>query len=269
MIGEQFIKISSTIVKYSMNMVLNTRSDNILVISKAQLNTIHKFDLRKDGCPGCASTDINDVSPLFNFQPYTSICLFESQRNYNILWHELCVEDQRRINNNNNLHCRLNPIKLFHTTTIIIILISIIKSSSSFTSFKSSSSSSAFNVRGPHITQAWDVRHPRWHGSDGCPQQHSVVSCTNSTTFNGSGYTRLCQGSSMNSWLTWGYWYMFLLLKELLQPDGLPAPTHPLGRGVFNETPSHINKVRNWKQVCTTQKTVIVVCIWREMNKFQ
>ena len=32
---------------------------------------------------------------------------------------------------------------------------------------------------------------------------------------------------------------MFLLLKELLQPDGLPAPTHPLGRGVFNETPSH------------------------------
>ena len=100
------------------------------------------------------------------------------------------------------------------------------------------SSSSAFNVRGPHITQAWDVRHPRWHGSDGCPQQHSVVSCTNSTTFNGSRYTRLCQGSSMNSWLTWGYWYMFLLLKELLQPDGLPAPTHPLGRGVFNETPS-------------------------------
>ena len=106
--------------------------------------------------------------------------------------------------------------------------------------WSSSSSSSAFNVRGPHITQAWDVRHPRWHGSDGCPQQHSVVSCTNSTTFNGSGYTRLCQGSSMNSWLTWGYWYMFLLLKELLQPDGLPAPTHPLGRGVFNETPSLI-----------------------------
>ena len=33
---------------------------------------------------------------------------------------------------------------------------------------------------------------------------------------------------------------MFLLLKELLQPDGLPAPTHPLGRGVFNETPSRI-----------------------------
>ena len=31
---------------------------------------------------------------------------------------------------------------------------------------------------------------------------------------------------------------MFLLLKELLQPDGLPARTHPLGRGVFNETPS-------------------------------
>ena len=41
---------------------------------------------------------------------------------------------------------------------------------------------------------------------------------------------------SMDSWLTWGYWYMFLLLKELLQPDGLPARTHPLGRGVFNET---------------------------------
>ena len=59
----------------------------------------------------------------------------------------------------------------------------------------SSSSSSAFNVRGPHITQAWDVRHPRWHGSDGCPQQHSVVSCTNSTIFNGSRYTRLCHGS--------------------------------------------------------------------------
>ena len=117
----------------------------------------------------------------------------------------------------------------------------------------SSSSSSAFNVRGPHITQAWDVRHPRWHGSDGCPQQHSVVSCTNSTTFNGSGYTRLCQGSSMNSWLTWGYWYMFLLLKELLQPDGLPAPTHPLGRGVFNETPSiqynhHHHQIQNWKR---------------------
>ena len=33
---------------------------------------------------------------------------------------------------------------------------------------------------------------------------------------------------------------MFLLLKELLQPDGLPAPTHPLGRGVFNETPSQM-----------------------------
>ena len=32
---------------------------------------------------------------------------------------------------------------------------------------------------------------------------------------------------------------MFLLLKELLPPDGLPARTHPLGRGVFNETPSH------------------------------
>ena len=104
----------------------------------------------------------------------------------------------------------------------------------------SSSSSSAFNVRGPHITQAWDVRHPRWHGSDGCPQQHSVVSCANSTNFNGSRYTRLCHGSSMNSWLTWGYWYMFLLLKELLPPDGLPARTHPLGRGVFNETPSRI-----------------------------
>ena len=43
---------------------------------------------------------------------------------------------------------------------------------------------------------------------------------------------------SMNSWLTWGYWYMFLLLKELSPPDGLPARTHPLGRGVFNETPS-------------------------------
>ena len=39
---------------------------------------------------------------------------------------------------------------------------------------------------------------------------------------------------SMNSWLTWGYWYMFLLLKELSPPDGLPARTHPLGRGVFN-----------------------------------
>ena len=37
---------------------------------------------------------------------------------------------------------------------------------------------------------------------------------------------------------------MFLLLKELLQPDGLPAPTHPLGRGVFNETPSHVT-IRN------------------------
>ena len=32
---------------------------------------------------------------------------------------------------------------------------------------------------------------------------------------------------------------MFLLLKELSPPDGLPARTHPLGRGVFNETPSH------------------------------
>ena len=31
---------------------------------------------------------------------------------------------------------------------------------------------------------------------------------------------------------------MFLLLKELSPPDGLPARTHPLGRGVFNETPS-------------------------------
>ena len=33
---------------------------------------------------------------------------------------------------------------------------------------------------------------------------------------------------------------MFLLLKELSPPDGLPARTHPLGRGVFNETPSHV-----------------------------
>ena len=47
---------------------------------------------------------------------------------------------------------------------------------------------------------------------------------------------------SMNSWLTWGYWYMFLLLKELSPPDGLPARTHPLGRGVFNETPSQFQK---------------------------
>ena len=38
---------------------------------------------------------------------------------------------------------------------------------------------------------------------------------------------------------------MFLLLKELLQPDGLPAPTHPLGRGVFNETPSRNNNNNN------------------------
>ena len=136
----------------------------------------------------------------------------------------------------------------------------------------SSSSSSAFNVRGPHITQAWDVRHPRWHGSDGCPQQHSVVSCTNSTTFNGSGYTRLCQGSSMNSWLTWGYWYMFLLLKELLQPDGLPAPTHPLGRGVFNETPtSYIRQlvyasVNRWVFSCLL-KVHVSVSSWRAKGR--
>ena len=56
----------------------------------------------------------------------------------------------------------------------------------------------------------------------------------------------------MNSWLTWGYWYMFLLLKELLQPDGLPAPTHPLGRGVFNETPSLTiyNFMNDWPAAC-------------------
>ena len=38
---------------------------------------------------------------------------------------------------------------------------------------------------------------------------------------------------------------MFLLLKELSPPDGLPARTHPLGRGVFNETPSpkHYSKI--------------------------
>ena len=42
---------------------------------------------------------------------------------------------------------------------------------------------------------------------------------------------------------------MFLLLKELLQPDGLPAPTHPLGRGVFNETSTlHIcHRIQNQK----------------------
>ena len=121
---------------------------------------------------------------------------------------------------------------------------------------------------GPHITQAWDVRHPRWHGSDGCPQQHSVVSCTNSTTFNGSGYTRLCQGSSMNSWLTWGYWYMFLLLKELLQPDGLPAPTHPLGRGVFNETPSlnSTNKIGRTKHCSVRYKHGIYIRHCQESN---
>ena len=37
---------------------------------------------------------------------------------------------------------------------------------------------------------------------------------------------------------------MFLLLKELLPPDGLPARTHPLGRGVFNETPSQLNVIK-------------------------
>ena len=60
------------------------------------------------------------------------------------------------------------------------------------------------------------------------------------------GIPGFAKEDSMNSWLTWGYWYMFLLLKELLQPDGLPAPTHPLGRGVFNETPSP-NNFWNWQ----------------------
>ena len=36
---------------------------------------------------------------------------------------------------------------------------------------------------------------------------------------------------------------MFLLLKELSPPDGLPARTHPLGRGVFNETPSQMPSI--------------------------
>ena len=50
---------------------------------------------------------------------------------------------------------------------------------------------------------------------------------------------------------------MFLLLKELSPPDGLPARTHPLGRGVFNETPSlvHIQnvKVKNFKVQSTIE----------------
>ena len=59
---------------------------------------------------------------------------------------------------------------------------------------------------------------------------------------------------SMNSWLTWGYWYMFLLLKELSPPDGLPARTHPLGRGVFNETPSHTRHHLRYKKKLQTQR---------------
>ena len=61
---------------------------------------------------------------------------------------------------------------------------------------------------------------------------------------------------SMNSWLTWGYWYMFLLLKELSPPDGLPARTHPLGRGVFNETPSpHLSWMNLNKLLLNPSKT--------------
>ena len=95
------------------------------------------------------------------------------------------------------------------------------------------SSSSAFNVRGPHITQAWDVRHPRWHGSDGCPQQHSVVSCTNSTTFNGSGYTRLCQGSSMNSWPDMGILVHVPLVEGTFTAGWPSCANPPSGTGCF------------------------------------
>ena len=58
---------------------------------------------------------------------------------------------------------------------------------------------------------------------------------------------------------------MFLLLKELSPPDGLPARTHPLGRGVFNETPSlMVLFYHNWlveylnsRQHCTKYNSVI------------
>ena len=48
---------------------------------------------------------------------------------------------------------------------------------------------------------------------------------------------------------------MFLLLKELSPPDGLPARTHPLGRGVFNETPSQLYKLNS----LTTLNTIYTV----------
>ena len=52
---------------------------------------------------------------------------------------------------------------------------------------------------------------------------------------------------------------MFLLLKELLQPDGLPAPTHPLGRGVFNETPSPMDSIiMNLMKICVFEKMGLI-----------
>ena len=54
---------------------------------------------------------------------------------------------------------------------------------------------------------------------------------------------------------------MFLLLKELLPPDGLPARTHPLGRGVFNETPSLL-----WKKIWPMKKEHELMLEWTKMR---
>ena len=56
---------------------------------------------------------------------------------------------------------------------------------------------------------------------------------------------------------------MFLLLKELLQPDGLPAPTHPLGRGVFNETPSRYTQEKSLDQDWGSYIIFKEICIAR------
>ena len=59
---------------------------------------------------------------------------------------------------------------------------------------------------------------------------------------------------------------MFLLLKELLQPDGLPAPTHPLGRGVFNETPSLLYTGITFRQLeSCLDRVVTKLVLWTSL----
>ena len=96
-------------------------------------------------------------------------------------------------------------------------------------------------VRGPHITQAWDVQASvAWHGSFLlCPRTAFGSQLYKLQPFNRwlQVYPALATEVSMNSRLTFrDIAYMFLLLKELFDRRmAFLRETHPLGRGVFND----------------------------------